>query len=113
MILASDKVKVIDQEQFDEVEWRGVHQALHAVPRIFQVWASKQVLGIAGTNVMQARYSPNHHKQCPSCGIYKETCDHVLTCGEAGRVDLLHQSIDLVDKWMKDHRTDPKLHTDT
>ncbi len=29
VILASMKGKVIDQEQFDEVEWRGVHQALY------------------------------------------------------------------------------------
>lgn len=41
VILASEKVKVIDQEQFDKVEWRGVHQALCEVPRMFQVWASK------------------------------------------------------------------------
>ena len=86
-----------------------MHQALHAVPRMLQVWASKQVLGIAGTNAMQARYTPHHDKRCPSCGICKETCGHVLMCEEAGRVDLLHQSIDLVDKWMKDHGTDLKL----
>ena len=69
MILASEKVKVIDQEQFDKVEWRGVHQALCEVPRMFQVWASKQVLGITGNNHMQARYTSNHDKWSPSCGV--------------------------------------------
>lgn len=64
---------------------------------------------VLGTNVMQARYTLNHDKHCPSCGICKETCGNELTCGEAGRVDLLHQLIDLVDKGMKDHGTDPKL----
>lgn len=34
---------------------------------------------------------------------------YVLDCEEAGRVDLLHQSIDLVEQWMKDHGTDPML----
>jgi hypothetical protein len=108
-ILACDKVKVLDQEQFDEVEWRGVHCALNDVPRMFQIWACKQVLGIAGTNEMQARYIPNHDKRCPSCGVCVETCGHVLTCAEIGRVDLLNQSIELVDTWMQDHGTDPTL----
>mgnify|MGYP007095174273 CR=1 FL=1 len=60
---------------------------------MFQIWASKQVLGITGTNEMQARYTANHDKKCPSCGVCVETCGHVLACEEAGRVDLLHQSI--------------------
>lgn len=66
------------------------------------------MLGVAGTNAMHAQYTPNHDTWCPSCGVCKEACEHILTCEEAGRVDLLHQSINLVDKWMKDHGTDPK-----
>jgi hypothetical protein len=87
-ILAHEKVKVLDQEQFEEVEWRGVHKALTDVPRMFQIWISKQVLGIAGTNEMQARYTPNHCRNCPSCDVCLEVCAHVLTCSEVGRVDL-------------------------
>jgi hypothetical protein len=71
-ILACYKVKFLDQEQFDKVEWRGVHCALNEVPRMFQIWASKQVLGIVGTNKMQARYTPNHDKHCPSCGVCRD-----------------------------------------
>jgi hypothetical protein len=96
-------------DQFDEVHWRSVYTALYDVPWLFQVWAAKQVLGIAGTNVMQAKYTPNHDKKCLICGEEDETCGHVLNCEEAGRVDLLHQSIDLVDKWMGDHGTDRRL----
>jgi hypothetical protein len=33
----------------------------------------------------------------------------VLFCEEAGRVDLLHWLIDLVDKGLEDHGTDPTL----
>eukprot|EP00956_Cyclotella_meneghiniana_P010987 scaffold15408_cov41-Cyclotella_meneghiniana.AAC.5 len=58
---------------------------------------------------MQARYTPNHCKKCPSCGVEIETCSHVLTCEEAGRVDLLHKSINLVEQWMKDQGTEPTL----
>lgn len=107
--LAHEKVQVLDGEQFEEVLWPAVYKALNEVPRMFQVWACKQVTGVAGTNEMQARYTPNHDKQCPSCGDAIETCGHVLMCEEVGRVDCLHKSIDLVDTWLKDHGTDTRL----
>jgi hypothetical protein len=98
-VFAEAKVGVMTGNQFNEVHWQSVYTALHDVPRLFQVWAAKQVLGIAGTNVMQAKYTPNHDKKCLSCsGEEDETCGHVLHCEEAGRVDVLHQSIDLVDR---------------
>jgi hypothetical protein len=58
---------------------------------------------------MQARYTPNHDKMCPSCGVCVEDCQHVLMCEEVGRVELLNQSIDLVDTWLLEHGTEEKL----
>jgi hypothetical protein len=107
--LAHPKMNVLQQDQFEEVEWPAVSKALTDVPRMFQVWASKQVCGIAGTNEMQARYTPKHDRRCPSCGVQVETCGHVLFCEEEGRVDLLHKSVDLIDGWMKDQGTDEQL----
>jgi hypothetical protein len=108
-VFAHEKVKVLDNEQFEEVEWPAVYQALTDVPRMFQLWAFKQVMGIAGTNEMQARYTPNHSRKCPSCQLCVETCGHVLFCEEEGRVDLLHKSIDLLDQWMREKGTDESL----
>jgi hypothetical protein len=110
-VFAEPKVGVMTGDQFDEVYLQAVYKALHDVPRLFQIWAAKQVLDIAGTNVMQAKYTPNHDKRCPSCGEVDETCAHVLMCEEAGRVDLLHQSIELVDAWMEENGTDTRLRT--
>jgi hypothetical protein len=78
---------------------------------MFQLWACKQVTGVAGTNEMQARYTFNHSRKCPSCGVRVEDCVHVLFlyCEEEGRVDLLQKSIDLVEQWMKDKGTDDTL----
>ena len=92
--LADEKVQVLQGDQFEEVEWPLLHKALNDVPRMIQVWACKQVCGVAGTNEMQARYTPNHSKKCPSCYTCVETCSHVLDCEEEGRVDLLHQCTD-------------------
>lgn len=97
--LAHEKVKVLQPDQFDEVWWHAVHDALTEVLRMFQIWACEQVTGVAGTNKIQARYTPNHDKRCPSCTsciVYvncEETFGHVLSCTEAGRVDLLMKSI--------------------
>jgi hypothetical protein len=40
---------ILTNDQFDEIDWRSVHCTLHNLPRLFQVWAAKQVLNIAGT----------------------------------------------------------------
>jgi hypothetical protein len=41
--------KILSYHQFDKIDWTSVHRTLHNLPRLLQVWAAKQVLGIAGT----------------------------------------------------------------
>ena len=38
---------------FKEVAWRLVYDTLHEMPRLFQLWACKQVMNKAGTNLIQ------------------------------------------------------------
>jgi len=40
---------ILSHKQFDAIDWRSVHTTLHDLPLLFQLWASKHVLGIAGT----------------------------------------------------------------
>jgi hypothetical protein len=40
--------KLLSNVHFKSVDWISVHCALHNLPPLFQVWAAKQVLGIAG-----------------------------------------------------------------
>jgi hypothetical protein len=107
--LSDPKVKWINEEQFDEVYWPACYAALSAAPRMFQLFASKQTMGIAGCNVNQAFYTPGHSKMCPSCGVVQESCSHILLCEEAGRVEALHRSIDHMNRWLKDNGTDNEL----
>jgi hypothetical protein len=88
------RIGIMSAHSFQEVAWRQVHDALHSVPRLFQLWAAKQVMDVAGTNEMQSRYTEGHDPHCPSCASEIETCSHVLHCEEAGRVDALQRSID-------------------
>ena len=103
------QLKLILTDQFDEVAWKMVHDALHEVPRLFQVWGCKQVTNIAGVNANLAKYTPDQTPLCPSCGQVEETCGHVLSCPEEGRVEALLTSITLLEQWLQAADTHPVL----
>lgn len=103
-------MKGITVEQFNEVYWPACYAELLSVPQMFQQWASKQVMGITGTNVRQAHYTPGHDKTCPSCNSVQETCRYVLWCEEKCRVDLMHKSINILDLWLANNDMDEELH---
>jgi hypothetical protein len=106
---AYHELGILFATQFDEVDWPAVYQALFEVPRMFSIWACKQVMEIAPTNLNQKQYKPEHDPLCPSCGRVEETCAHVLHCEEAGRVECLTRSIDNMAEWLRDTGTDPQL----
>ena len=107
--LSDPKVKWINEEQFDEIYWPACYSALSATKRMFQIFACKQTMGIAGCNNNLAYYTPGHDRRCPSCGVARETCAHILACEESGRVEVLHKSIDLLDQWLRDSGTEENL----
>ena len=51
-----DELRLMSPEQFHEVAWRHVHDAVLETPRMFQIWACKQVTNIAGVNRNLAKY---------------------------------------------------------
>lgn len=59
---------IMSSHSFQEVAWRQVYDALqlHTVPRLFQFWACKQAMEVAGTNLMQLAYKDAHDPHCPS-----------------------------------------------
>ena len=101
--------RILDPQQFEEVDWWHVHNTLHEVPRMFQIWACKQVMDIAGTNYNQWIYNKEKNPMCPSCNRVEETCEHVLKCREAGRVEALGLTIDGLSRWLQEKHTDPVL----
>ena len=101
--------KILDTEAFDLVDWKAYYAAMHAVPHLFQLWACKQTMGIAATNLAQARFTEGLSKLCPSCQVEEETCGHILKCNERGRVEALKTSVGLLDRWMAESNTEPRL----
>ena len=99
----------LNTQQFDQIAWYEVSRALAEVPKLFQLWACKQVLGIARVNATVAKWELNTDPRCPSCLLCDETPDHILECNEVGRVDVLRQTINMTRKWLEDMDTDPRL----
>jgi hypothetical protein len=40
--------KILTPTQFNCIDWVSVHRTLHTLPRLFQIWAAKQVLRVTG-----------------------------------------------------------------
>jgi hypothetical protein len=99
---------ILMREAFDEVDWESVHKTLHAVPQLFQVWASKHVLRIVGTMKFLS-HQDGRSPLCPSCQACEETCTHVAQCLAASRVEAFSQGVDEVARWMNESETHPDL----
>jgi hypothetical protein len=82
-----------------------VHKTLHNVPKLFQQWACKQVMGIAGT----MEWDKTECKKCPSCMQEQDMCVHVLACDHAGHVETLKHTVDLLEQWLSKGGTNPDL----
>ena len=76
---------------------------------MFQLWACKQVLGVAATNGLRSRWTDGLSSRCPSCKRRTETCAHVIHCNERGRVETLQTMIGLLREWLVEAGTDPDL----
>ena len=98
-------LKILVRGEFDRIDWEAVYQILCEVPKLFQLWACKQVMGIAGTK----EWDKSEVSKCPSCTIARDTCGHVLFCDNVGRVETLKHTINLMESWLEDANTDPDL----
>ncbi len=86
----------------------SIHCTLHNLPRLFQVWAAKHVLGIAGT----MSFLSHHDKQSPlclSCLNCRETCKHVAKCPKVGRAKAFAWSVSEVELWLTKNNAHPDL----
>jgi hypothetical protein len=95
--------KILSHLQFDLVDWSSVHRTLHNLPRLFQVWAAKHVLGIAGTMKFLA-HQDDRSPMCPSCKCCVELCAHVGS-PEEGRTLAFEQSAQMMEQWLERNKT--------
>jgi hypothetical protein len=100
--------KILSTKQFDQVDWKSVHNTLHGLPQLFQLWASKHVLGIAGT-MKYLLHQDNRSPICPSCHVCARTCKHIARCLEVGQIAAYIQSTQEVERWMSAQDIHPDL----
>ena len=55
-------------EQFDQVAWVDLDRALRSKPDMYQLWVSKQCIGICATRRNLARIQDILDDRCPNCG---------------------------------------------
>ncbi len=96
--------QILSSDGFKEVGWELVHATLHSVPWLFQLWASKHLLGIVGTMKFLAHHD-NRNPKCPSCLLCKETCSHIELHPEIGCIKACQQSVAGVASWMAANAT--------
>jgi hypothetical protein len=61
-------LKILFDREFEYVDWEMIYETLREVPRLFQLWACKQVMGIAGTK----EWDRTVERKCPSLGAALE-----------------------------------------
>ena len=78
---------ILMKVQFDLVDWHVVHSTLSGVPRMFQVWACKQVWGIAPLTMNSPVGQHSAHFALAACrsGRPAHTSSIVLTPTELTR----------------------------
>jgi hypothetical protein len=80
-------------EAFKEVDWKFIDCALKGRPNSFQLWLSKQVIGVCAMQKNTARIQDILDGQCPNCGRRGEDDKHLNRCHDAVRVRLFRESI--------------------
>ena len=94
--------KLWTEDQFDEVDWPMLHEALKGKPDGYKVWLSKQHTGFCGTRLQTARYAGDEsiNNSCPCCRDSREDAAHILLCPDEDRTKLLQESTEALEKWM-------------
>jgi hypothetical protein len=98
-------------EAFNEVDWPQVHRTLNKeVPRLFQVWACKQVMNITATNKNLCwRHRNGWSNKCPCCTVNVETAEHILPCPKKGWIEAFGLAMTALEWWLDEVDTDPDL----
>jgi hypothetical protein len=98
------------EEAFDRVDWEALSQVLSHKPESFQLWLSKQSIGVCTTQKNKAQIQDILNDCCPNCGKQEEDNKHLNKCTDPGRVKLFRDGVRNLRWWMnKRNQTNPEL----
>jgi hypothetical protein len=87
-------------ERLHSVAWDALDTTLKSKPDMFQLWLSKQCIGICTTRSNMARIQDLLDNKCPNCLRPQERSEHLNQCPDAGQT-LLFKDINLIVQWMQ------------
>ena len=97
-------------EQFDQVAWADLDRALRSKPDMYQLWLSKQCIGICATRRNLVRIQDILDDRGPNCVQGPEKSTHLNRCPDHGRTLLFKEGIARLGMWMRyNDRTDLEL----
>jgi len=82
--------------------------AMRLQSRSYQHFITKQTVGIAGVGKWMHRWRQWPTPECPRCGL-QETTEHVLSCKGTRTDEVWDQSIQDLQQWPVQAKTDPVL----
>eukprot|EP00804_Cyclotella_cryptica_P019017 CCRYP_021153-RA/>CCRYP_021153-RA protein AED:0.30 eAED:0.40 QI:0/0/0/1/0/0/3/0/402 len=85
---------------FNSADWAHLDQALTSSSKMFSVRLSKQVSGFSATDLNMHQWFGQKHTQCPNCRRLHKRAGHLLPCPNAGRTQLLRDSISDISGWL-------------
>jgi hypothetical protein len=99
--------KVLNPSQFDLVAWPHVYKALRDVPKMFEIFACKQVFDISANNYFLEKRNEaiTDTPLCICCEQAPERARHVLRCPEEGQVQMLHKATYALMDWLLEVQT--------
>jgi hypothetical protein len=97
-------------ETFDSVDWKATADAISNQPEGFQIWLSKQTIGVCATQKNTARIQDILDDKCPNRGRRSEDNHHLNRCSDPGRVQLFRNGVHKLSSWMRrGNQTDTEL----
>ena len=75
---------IVNKHEFHLVWWEGCAQVMHAHPKMFRVYVTKNTSHFCGTNRQLSRIDPSVENVCPSCGCNDEPASHITRCQDEG-----------------------------
>jgi hypothetical protein len=88
--------------------WPSIGAAMKSLKTSRQHWVCKQATRCCGINSVLVRWKQKESPACPRCGEF-ETTTHIFRCQHPEVKLLWAHSLQLLDTWLTDNHTDPKL----
>jgi hypothetical protein len=91
------------QHRFEQVSWTTLEGVLCLKPDMYQLWLSKQCIGICATRHNLAQIQDILDNKYPNCSQDQETSAHLNGCPNNGRSLLFKECVSILATWTHHH----------